>query len=104
MAYNDSSVRFEWDESKNLANQLKHNVSFEEARALFESGVEYLEMFDAEHSESEERFIAIGPIPRGVVIVIWTERAEGIVRIISARMASRRESELFRERMRGQHE
>ncbi len=65
-------VDVEWDEVKSLANQDKHGVSFEEASALFSSGVDYLEIFDEQHSIDEERFIAIGPIRRGVVLIIWT--------------------------------
>lgn len=49
-----------WDEAKNVANQKKHHVSFQEASVLFSSGVDYLEIFDDEHSETEDRFIAIG--------------------------------------------
>lgn len=64
------SVNFEWDDEKNLINQQKHGVSFEEARGLFESDVDYLEIFDSDHSDFEDRFIAIGPIRRGLVVVI----------------------------------
>lgn len=99
MAYN-VGVRFEWDEAKNLTNQHKHGVSFEEARALFESGVDYLEIYDAAHSGDEDRFLAIGPIDGGIVLVVWVDQGEDVVRIISARMATRREAELFRKRMR----
>lgn len=90
---------FEWDESKDRANQRRHGISFEEARALFEGGVDYLEVFDAAHSINEDRFIAIGPIDRGLVVVIWTERSEDLIRIISARFATRKETTLYRERL-----
>ena len=63
-------MRFEWDEDKDQGNQVKHGVSFSEAQQLFRSGVDYLEIFDVEHSEAEDRFIAIGPIERGVVVVV----------------------------------
>ena len=43
-------MRFTWDEAKNLVNQTKHGVSFEEASELFTSGVDYLEIYDAGHS------------------------------------------------------
>jgi uncharacterized DUF497 family protein len=69
MAY-PRSVNFEWDDEKNLINQQKHGVSFEEARGLFESGVDYLEIFNSEHSVFEDRFIAIGPIERELVMVV----------------------------------
>ena len=98
MAYT-SVVRVVWDEAKNLANQRKHNVSFEEASALFRSGNDYLEIFDAEHSGIEDRFIAIGPIRRGLVLIVWTERDEDTIRIISARWAEDEERALYRAYM-----
>ena len=42
-----------WDPAKNLANQRKHGISFEEASQLFTSGASYLELFDEVHSETE---------------------------------------------------
>ena len=85
-----------WDEAKNVANQRKHGISFEEAAELFRSGVDYVELFDEEHSVTEDRFIAIGPLRDGVVLVVWTERDEYTMRIISARWATRTEQELYR--------
>ena len=76
---------FEWDDEKDLSNQQKHGLSFSEERELFEAGAQYLEIFDEDHSETEDRFIAIGPINRGLVVVIYTEPEEGRVRIIGAR-------------------
>lgn len=90
-------MRFEWDAAKDQANRKKHDLGFEEAQALFTSGVDYLEIYDEAHSEQEERFIAIGPIRRGVVLVVWTERVEEVIRIVSARFATRRERELYRK-------
>ena len=90
-------MKFDWDAGKDAANQAKHGLSFEEAKALFTSGVEYLEIFDEAHSFSEERFIAIGAIVRGVIVVVWTEQPEDTTRIISARRATTREAELFRK-------
>jgi uncharacterized DUF497 family protein len=72
-------------------------VSFAEATELFESGTDYLEIFDEEHSITEDRFIAIGPIRRGLVLVIWAERDDDIIRIISARWATTAERGLYRE-------
>lgn len=56
-----------------------------------------MEIFDEQHSDAEHRFIAIGPIQRGLVLVVWTERDRDTVRIISARWATRREQQLFVE-------
>ena len=88
-------MKVEWDENKNLQNQSKHGIGFEEAQHLFLSGAEYLEVFDWEHSEQEDRFIAIGPLSRGVVVVVWTQRDEDTVRFISARPATPRETRLY---------
>lgn len=85
--------------TKNLANQQKHGISFEEAAQLFSSGADYLEIFDEAHSDDEERFIAIGPIREGLVLVVWTEQDEDTTRIISARWATKREALLYRQYM-----
>ena len=92
-------MNFDWDDEKNLINQQKHGVSFEEARALFESTVDYLEIFDSEHSDFEDRFIAIGPIGRGLIVVVYTEREEDVTRIIGARLANKNEQSLYRSNM-----
>lgn len=89
-------MRFEWDDAKNIANQDKHGVSFEEATELFDDRVDSLEIFDDLHSDDEERFISIGPIRRGVVVVVWTERLDDVIRIISARWTTKREAERYR--------
>lgn len=99
MAYHPG-VKVTWDETKNVSNQAKHGVSFEEASDLFSSGVDYLEIYDEAHSDDEDRFIAIGPIRRGMVLVVWTERfwvdnQESAIRIISARWATRRERDHY---------
>lgn len=92
-------MRVVWDDAKNLANQRKHQISFEEASALFHSGSDYFEIFDAENSVTEDRFIAIGPIRRGLVLIVWTERDEDTIRIISARWAEDDERTLYRTYM-----
>ena len=84
-----------WNEVKNRRNSEKHGVSFEEASELFTSGVDFLEVFDNAHSFDEDRFLAIGPIVRGMVLVVWTERDEDVVRVISARWATPREKDLY---------
>ena len=94
-------MEFEWDEAKDSSNQQKHGLEFSEAAELFQSGDEYLEIFDADHSEDEDRFIAIGPIARGLIVVVYTEPEEGVVRIMSAREATHRERSLFRNYMDG---
>ena len=89
-------VQIAWDQAKNLANQQKHGLSFERACELFRPGVRYLEIFDEEHSFTEDRFIAIGPIRRGLVVVIWTDRDDDTIRIIGAPWATKHEQTLYR--------
>ena len=89
-------VDFEWDDAKDVSNQSKHGLAFAEAQRLFESGADCLEIFDAEHSEFEVRFIAIGSIDRGLVVDVYTEREEDLIRIIGARLAYKREQASYR--------
>jgi uncharacterized DUF497 family protein len=56
------------------------------------------------HSELEDRFVAIGLVRRGVIVIIWTERDEDTVRIISARWATRREQTLYRKYLEHGHD
>lgn len=88
-----------WDPAKDRANVEKHGISFSEAAELFRSGVEYLELFDEAHSVDEDRFLAIGPISRGLVLVVHTEQDDDTLRIISARWATKAERELFLDHM-----
>ena len=96
-------MEFSWDEIKDRENQRKHGISFAEAVALFTSD-DYLEIFDTDHSEDEDRFIAIGLISRGLIVVVWTPIDEAAGRLISARPATRREERLFAAYMGTSHD
>ena len=90
-------VRFEWDRSKASVNKRKHGVSFEEAQTVFydENAIEF---FDPDHSEREDRFIMLGMSFRLRLLVVChcVREAQSVVRIISARRATRREAERYR--------
>ena len=90
-------MRVEWDPAKDRENQAKHGISFDEVRPLFEDDQDYLVVYDEEHSEYEDRFLAIGLIGRGAVVVVHSEPGDDVIRIISARMATRAEEQLFYE-------
>ena len=94
-------MRIEWDERKNAANTKKHGLSFEEASELFTSGVDYLELYDESHSEVEDRFICIGAVRQGVILVVTTEPEESGLRIISARPATASEASLLARHLGG---
>lgn len=90
-------MEFQWDPLKNLANIKKHGLSFEEASELFKLPEHFvLELYDFEHSITEDRIISIGPIHRGVIIVISVDRDDGdILRLISARFATQKEQKRY---------
>ena len=83
--------RFEWDDEKATSNSEKHGISFEEAITVFDDPRARIAE-DPKHSSGETRFWAIGAtaFSAQIVVVAFTDRA-GLVRVISARPASRRE-------------
>jgi hypothetical protein len=90
------SLEFEWDRRKAAANQRKHGVSFEEAASVFGDPLS-LTVGDPEHSAGEDRFVTIGVSTHGrAIVVIHTDRGDRI-RIISARVATRREQKQYEE-------
>ena len=91
-----STLRFEWDERKASANERKHGVSFEEARsAFFDERARLID--DPEHSEDEERFILMGlSSSLRLLLVCHCYRSKAnVIRIISARKATARESKSY---------
>jgi uncharacterized DUF497 family protein len=97
-------MRFEWDPAKDTINRAKHGLSFDEATELFKASVDYLEIYDEEHSDEEDRFIAVGPIRRGVIVVAYTERDDDVLRIVSARIATKRERKRYKRFKGEKHE
>ena len=89
-------ITFEWDAAKASAHIKKHHVSFEEAKSVFydEFAVQF---FDEEHAAAEDRFLMLGMSSGAkLLIVCHCEREQGeVVRIISARKATRRESAFY---------
>ncbi len=94
------SIRFEWDEPKNLSNQRKHGLSFEEAAQVFRDPMQV--SFQDRIENGEERWQTLGLV-RGVLLLMaaHTLREEGqastVVRIISARRATRQERRLYED-------
>ncbi|HEX4890086.1 MAG TPA: BrnT family toxin [Alphaproteobacteria bacterium] len=89
-------IKFEWDVRKAASNLRKHGVSFEEAQSVFYD--EYaLQFLDAESSDTEDRFLLLGLSDRiRMLIVCHCERGAGsVIRIISARKATRNERKYY---------
>lgn len=76
-------------------NRKKHGISFEEASSLFTAGSDWLDLAYEAHSADEVRYRAIGPIARGIVVAVYVERDEDVLRIISARLATAKERRLY---------
>lgn len=91
-------IEFEWDSSKAAANLRKHHVSFEDAKSVFYDEFA-IQFFDEEHSEEEERFLMLGMSSGArLLIVCHCECEQGeVIRIISARKATKRESAFYRK-------
>ena len=94
-------IDFQWDEDKNIINKKKHKISFEEAKTVFYDR-EALLIDDPEHSQEEERFIIIGFSHKANLLVVYhCYRAyETVIRIISARKATKNESDQYYKSMR----
>ena len=90
------TIRFEWDENKNRINQRKHGVSFSEAKTVFYDEAA-LVMDDPEHSKEEERFIIFGLSQKAHLLVVChcCRESEAVIRIISARKATRTEATFY---------
>jgi uncharacterized DUF497 family protein len=87
-----ASLAFEWDSRKASANRKKHGVSFEEASSAF-SDEHALVIADPDHSDDEDRFVLLGlsSALRLVVVIHCFRESDDVIRIISARKASRTE-------------
>lgn len=89
-------IRFEWDPAKAAANLKKHQVSFYEAKSVFFDDFA-VQFFDEDHSSDEARFLMLGMSAGSkLLLVCHCEREDGeVIRIISARKATRRESAFY---------
>jgi len=93
-------LRFEWDPVKARTNQRKHGVSFEDAMHVFEDSFALFEP-DRADGGGEVRWRAVGVAGgAAVLLVAHTVQEEGgdeIVRLISARRATRKERRLYEQ-------
>jgi len=95
-----SQIRFEWDPRKAKSNKRKHGVSFEEAKSVFfdEQG---LLLEDPRPLHEEERFVLLGlSVSLRLLVVVHAVREEDVIRIISARRATRLETQEYEIRLR----
>lgn len=89
-------MHFDWDENKNEINKKKHGISFEEASTAFFDDKAIL-FDDPEHSELEERFLLLGMTEKASICIVCHcyRESDAVIRIISARMATKKEEERY---------
>ncbi|NEP13903.1 MAG: BrnT family toxin [Symploca sp. SIO2C1] len=87
---------FEWDNEKNSINQKKHSISFEEAKSVFYDD-NAIQFWDEDHSDVEDRFLLLGRSSkmRILLIVHCYREQESVIRIISARKATKNERKYY---------
>ncbi|MEA3492253.1 MAG: BrnT family toxin [Campylobacterota bacterium] len=87
-------MKFEWDEKKNIINQEKYAISFEEAQEVFNDPLQ-ISKLDHRFNYFEERWITVGSIKKYQILVVanmfFSDEGEEIIRIISARKANTKE-------------
>jgi uncharacterized DUF497 family protein len=91
------AYRYHWDPAKARANLAKHGVSFEEAATAFGDPLS-VSIVDPDHSSPDEaRFLLLGHSSAGRLLVVAHTEAGDDIRLISARLASRRERQRYEE-------
>ena len=90
-------LTFVWDRKKAALNLKKHGISFEDASTVFDDPFE-VTVYDADHSFEEHRFITLGQMANGrIIVVCYKEERVDLYRIISARDATSRERNAYEE-------
>jgi len=94
-----TNLQFEWDEAKAVSNLRKHAITFEEAKTVFIDERGKL-IGDPDHSDVENRFILLGisAVLRVLVVVHAYRTDKHVIRIISARKASKSEERFYAQR------
>lgn len=88
------SLSFEWDDEKDLSNQRKHGIAFDEAKTVF-NDPRSITIADEAHSDEEDRYLDLGVSAHGRLLVVsYTDRKANI-RIISCRKATKAERKTY---------
>ena len=93
-----NGLKFEWDENKNKINAQKHKITFKEAQSVFYD-YHAVVFDDPDHSSDEERFLIIGVSERERICIVshCYRKSEEIIRIISARKATKAERQVYEQ-------
>ena len=88
-------MTLEWDDAKNQANIRNHRIDFADVPPLFDGPM--VVKLDTRRNYGEERFIGVGLLHNAVILVVFVEKRQTTIRIISARKATKHERERFQE-------
>lgn len=89
-------MQFAWDPKKAASNLRDHKVTFEEASSIFGDSLA-ITFDDPDHSVGESRILTFGLSEQGRLLVVSHTERRGVVRIISARRATRAERRIYEE-------
>jgi len=89
-------MHFEWNPKKAITNQRKHGVTFEEATSALRD-VFSATVHDPDHSDDEERFITFGVSSQGRLLTVSHTDRGNAIRIISARLATNAERQIYED-------
>ena len=92
------TIQFEWDEKKNKLNRIKHGIWFEEVQSVFNDTFSRV-FLDQSHSEEEDRFVIVGmnSSEKLLVVIHCYRESNSIIRLISARKATKKEVKFYEE-------
>lgn len=91
------ALHFIWDPQKAISNAHKHGVTFEEAKTVFYDDCA-VEFYDDKHSDWEDRFLLLGlsSKPRLLLVCHCFRESDSVIRIVSARKATKSEAGYYK--------
>ena len=95
MVHTRNGMKLQWNEERNKLNICKHGIDFNDISLMFDNPM--LVKLDNRNDYGEDRWIGIGSLLGIVVVVVYTEQVNDIIRIISARKATKREVKGYAE-------
>ena len=90
-------MNIEWDEEKNRANIRRHRIDFADVHPVFDGPM--FVTLDTRRDYGEDRIIGVGLLHDALVVVVFVEKAEDTIRILSDRKAERHERETLKEQI-----
>jgi uncharacterized DUF497 family protein len=91
-------MRFTWDERKCRVNRQKHGVDFADVPVMFD--LPMVTFLDRKKECGEDRWVGIGWLADMLAVIVYTERDDNTIRIVSARKANRHEQNIYTEEIR----